>query len=209
MKHLVEGVPSGPVIDARPKSVKSKGGRKTKSLEERFWSKVDRTDLFSCWEWQASTNQGSIGYGQITERVDGKVSFLYAHRVSWVMANGPIPDGSQVLHRCDNPKCCNPAHLYLGTAADNMADKAARGRSRSRLKPEQVLKIVELHGSGWTVKRLARKFNVSESSVTSIIRGKTWAKLTGIQKRHRNGFAPVQSGRVKSSKARDDARVPF
>ena len=209
MKHLIEGVPSGHVIDARPKFVKSNGGRKKKSLEERFWSKVDRSDLFACWEWQASLNQGSLGYGQIFDTQGGKVVQLYSHRTAWTLTRGDIPDGAQVLHRCDNPKCCNPAHLYLGTAADNVADAVARGRTRKNLKPAQVLKIVDLHGKGWTVKRIAKKFDVSENAVTSIIRGKTWSKLTGIQKRHRNGFPPVKSGRVQSSKACDGARVTF
>lgn len=95
---------------------------------ERFWSKVDRGGgPDACWLWTAHKTRG--GYGQL--RVDGHQAT--AHRVSWELAHGPIPPGhgyhgTCVLHRCDNPPCCNPSHLFLGTNADNMADMKAKGR---------------------------------------------------------------------------------
>jgi hypothetical protein len=101
-------------------------------LEERFWEKVAKGD--GCWLWTASL--GSTGYGQICVRDEkGQYRQTKAHRVSWILTNGPIPGGLQVLHKCDNPPCVNPDHLFLGTAIDNMRDMAAKGRHVGTRKP--------------------------------------------------------------------------
>ncbi|KKM18075.1 hypothetical protein LCGC14_1669330 [marine sediment metagenome] len=89
--------------------------------QARFFDKVDRSGT-GCQEWQAGKTKG--GYG--TFQLDGKTQ--YAHRVMWSCSFGDIPDGLQVLHRCDNPSCVNPAHLFLGTHADNMKDMRDKGR---------------------------------------------------------------------------------
>lgn len=88
----------------------------------RFWEKVDQGEADECWPWTASTDR--YGYGQF--HVDGRS--LRAHRVSYELANGAIPEGRLVMHTCDNPPCVNPAHLVLGTAAENMQDKVRKGR---------------------------------------------------------------------------------
>ena len=75
-----------------------------------------------CHEWTKATNRK--GYGRIWS--NGET--VYTHRLAWELSHGWVPDDLQVLHRCDNPPCCNPAHLFLGTNADNMADKVAKGR---------------------------------------------------------------------------------
>jgi len=102
------------------------------SWEERFWSKVSIYWDAECWPWTAGL-MGRMGYGNFS--VGGRNRA--AHRVAWESANGEsIPDGKFVCHRCDNPVCCNPAHLFLGTHADNMRDARTKGRLRGNRRLE-------------------------------------------------------------------------
>lgn len=91
-------------------------------LAERVWSKIDQRDPAECWPWRGwlSDGYGHIDIGSKTHK---------AHRVVWSLVNGPIPRGLVVRHACDNPQCCNPAHLLLGTQLDNIRDRVERGRS--------------------------------------------------------------------------------
>jgi hypothetical protein len=91
------------------------------SLWDRFWSKVEKGP--ECWEWKAGAS--SHGYGGF--KVAGQL--LRAHRVAWELTYGPIPEGMVVCHRCDNPSCVRPDHLFIGTVADNNRDRSAKGRS--------------------------------------------------------------------------------
>jgi hypothetical protein len=91
--------------------------------DERFWAKVDRTG--DCWVWLAGKGRG--GYGRLS-RAGLSPQYRLAHRHSWELAYGPIPDGLHVCHRCDNPPCVNPAHLFLGTDKDNLDDMRSKGR---------------------------------------------------------------------------------
>lgn len=96
--------------------------RKKRPAEDRFWEKVDKTE--NCWLWSASVNNQGYGEIHLGERND----HCYAHRFSWMINKGPIPKGLFVLHRCDNPRCVNPNHLFLGTQKDNLHDAMAKGR---------------------------------------------------------------------------------
>jgi HNH endonuclease len=105
---------------------KGRPARAKRSLEERFWEKVDKRGPDECWEWTGG--RFGPGYGALSrDRESGPAP---AHRLSYEFAYGPIHDGLHVLHRCDNPPCVNPAHLWAGTHDDNMADRHAKGRSR-------------------------------------------------------------------------------
>ncbi|MGW2169160.1 HNH endonuclease signature motif containing protein [Streptomyces sp. NPDC001705] len=111
---------------------------------ELFWPKVQWT-RDGCWEWGASRHRN--GYGQF--HLPGKRHAL-AHRASWLLLFGPIPDGLHVLHRCDNRPCVRPDHLFLGTRVDNMQDMAAKGR-RGRTGPKPSPRCGRGHEPNWYV----------------------------------------------------------
>lgn len=106
-----------------PHVSKPKPTRPTKI--EKFWAKVDKTNLDGCWEWMGCVRSQNR-YGGFSW--NGKAE--YAHRVSYMITYGPIPNSFIVCHKCDNPRCVRPDHLFLGTDADNMHDRDAKGRGR-------------------------------------------------------------------------------
>ena len=165
--------------------------RKRRPLAERFWEKVKKTD--GCWLWAGGTLKS--GYGAIS--AGGRCSrSLRAHRVSYELFFGPIPEGLEVMHTCDTPLCVKPTHLFTGTHADNMADMARKKRSTlgdrnpSRLYPERVAKgeknghaklteekICEIRaavGRGEIQSVLAAQYGVCQANISMIANGKRW-----------------------------------
>lgn len=164
-------------------------------IDARFWPKVDRSGgPAACWPWTAGRNPDGYGNFWMRGRIDK------AHRTAWTLAVGEIPKGLHVLHSCDNPPCCNPAHLWLGTIADNSADKRAKGRAPTgartgaRLHPESVprgsrnglSKLTEGHvremrrryrAGGILYRELAAEFGVSTVTAGLAIRGVTWTHV--------------------------------
>ena len=153
---------------------------KRRSLEDRFWSHVKKGKPDDCWEWTAGKN--SDGYGYIG--VEGKM--VRAHRLSWEIHNGPIPEGMQILHYCDNPGCVNPFHLFLGSNADNVRDKTEKGRQShqygeengyAKLTEQNIHEIRNLLTVGYPQAEIAREYEVSQTTICSINTGECWAWL--------------------------------
>jgi hypothetical protein len=145
--------------------------------QERFWRLVVRGD--GCWEWGAALL--TSGYGRFTySPVRGAKVTDGAHRVAWLLANGPIPDGMFVCHHCDNKRCCRPDHLFLGTPLDNVRDMWAKGRARvygsprRRVVPETVAAIRELSAAGLSNREIARRHGVGAGTVSRIVNGLRW-----------------------------------
>lgn len=147
------------------------------TIKERFLNKVNKTE--TCWNW---TGAGfSNGYGQFREKFNPTG---LAHRASWKIFKGEIPDGLCVLHHCDNRLCVNPDHLFLGTKHDNSQDMISKGRHlfgqrqwASKLTPENVHEIRSLFKDGVSQKELSKKFGVAWSTISKITRAKRWKHL--------------------------------
>lgn len=178
------------------------------STEKKFWSRVNKDGplpdqsnpyyqgLGQCWEWTGIAR--NRGYG--TVQIQGKVTTT--HRKSYELSVGVIPNGMCVLHKCDNKICVNPSHLFIGTFADNNADKMRKGRHKvpygdshpSRLRPERMARgvgnaaaklndkkvrlIRGMRSSGIHFRNIAKKFGVSSRTIVLITQGKTWKHVT-------------------------------
>lgn len=150
----------------------------TAPLVVRFWRYVKKqNDTDACWEWEGKTEY--TGYGRLKH--DGKS--LLAHRVSWTLHNGDIPDGLLVCHKCDNPPCVNPNHLFIGTQKENLADRAAKGRfhptkgdrhGMSKLTEKDVVSVIM---DGRSFDEIASIYGVTRSNIHYIKTAKSWKHL--------------------------------
>ena len=147
-------------------------------FREKFYSKAKKVPS-GCWEWQEGKSRR--GYGVV--HVPG-VGTRRAHRYSFEISRGPIPDGLFVLHHCDNPPCINPDHLFLGTHADNATDKTLKGRQpqgeshgRARLTENDVRAIRAKYGKA-TGKELAAEYGMSLRQIMNIVSRKQWKNVS-------------------------------
>jgi len=138
------------------------------TLASRFWPKVAQHSG-ACWLWCGAKN--GKGYGMLSLQNGRK---LIASRVSWILNQGPIPDGMLVCHRCDTPPCVNPDHLFLGTPADNARDCASKGRGGLKLTPAQVIAIRSSQAGQID---LALQYGVDKSTIRNIRRRTAWRHL--------------------------------
>lgn len=159
-------------------------GPKPRPVEQRLERLIDRSaGQSACWPWIGFRNKS--GYGAIHPEIICGVKAITAHRAAWLLANGVIPDGMCVCHCCDNPPCCNPSHLFLGTRIDNNADRHAKGRTaKGEQKPRSVLTeddVTEMRlayaTDTWTIAELADKFAVVTHAIESALSGRTWAHV--------------------------------
>jgi len=146
------------------------------TAEERFWRYVDCG--MDCWLWLAYKDPN--GYGKF--KYQG--TYKLAHRVSYIIHYGEIPEGMCVLHKCDNPSCVNPLHLFLGTMQDNVNDMIDKGRCcsgekhpNSKRTQQQIDNIRLIYSNGGiSQKSLGDMFGVSSRSISNIVNNKTWIK---------------------------------
>lgn len=182
------------------------------TLEDRFWSKVNKSgpipahkmELGPCWVWTASTS--GAGYGQFWIKGRG---LRGSHTVSWSLMHGPIPDGMDVCHHCDNPPCVRPDHLFLGTRSENMRDMGRKGRggrggakgeqnSHAKLTESQVIEIRTRFAAGELGYVLAAEFGLGFRKLSRIVCGHAWGHVGGP-------IQPWDSPRRKAARERYQA----
>lgn len=153
-----------------------------KNTSQDFWERVDKSRVDGCWEWNGRRHED--GYGEI----DWHGKTKKAHRVAYELTFGSIPQGMNVCHRCDNPPCCNPAHLFLGTQSENIQDMDNKGRRNSKypvhrgekhpfhkLSIAKVSEIRKRYASGEiTQSELGEEYGVDNSCVSRIVRNLAW-----------------------------------
>lgn len=140
--------------------------RRNPAIVSRLQSKVDRRGPDDCWPWLASG--GASGHGQF---VVVKGYPVGAHRMAWIIANDADPRPYQVMHRCDNPPCCNPAHLLLGTHAENLRDASVRGLMPVRIPDSAVIDLRYRVAAGQSVRSVAGDLGIEYSTAKRMVSG--------------------------------------
>jgi len=162
----------------------------------RFWSHVTKTP--TCWIWHGSKNKDNYG----VYSANG-VTYL-AHRLAWLLIKGSIPDGKIIMHSCDNPACCNPEHLSIGTHMDNAIDRLSKNRgakgesiNTAKLTESDVLKIRELFADGVSGLALSVEYDVRPSTIYRISNGEYWQHVGGPRTRRPYNKRPLRSEEMR------------
>lgn len=161
--------------------------RERPTFRERLWAGIARGGPYECWPW--TRNKTPQGYGLIwRSSVQGAGRSVLTHRAVYEDQVGPIPAGLLVCHRCDRPACCNPAHLFVGTAQDNVDDMISKGRNRvgkgpygeshhlAKLSYRAADEIRGAYEEGMSCASLARAYGVAYTAIVQVVRGKTWRR---------------------------------
>lgn len=167
------------------KVVAHRHGKRKKTpqqVEEWLWSRVDIVKS-GCWEWIGPLSHD--GYGAIVVNYNGKKLYR-PHRLSWMICFGEIPHDLRVCHTCDNPKCINPKHLWLGTMKQNTLDSVIKGRAnrakgemtgKSKLSNSQVIEMRKMRDDGKTFEVIGNRFGVTKANARYVCSGRTWRHL--------------------------------
>lgn len=158
--------------------VKNTSIRVTEKLKSKFWPKVQQGSIDECWEWLGVRT--ARGYGRM--RIGDHL--VIAHRISYTIQHGEIPEGLFVCHKCDNPPCCNPAHLFLGTPLENAGDMVRKGRQtrgekhcRAKLTDEQVIEIRQRWAARPTQQQLADEYGISVTVLNRVLYKRAWGHV--------------------------------
>lgn len=150
-------------------------------MPARFWAMVRKDEPHRCWVWTGAKN--AFGYGQTRYVTSSGKAEQKAHRVSWILANGEIPEGRLVLHECDNASCVNPAHLHLGSNKTNADEREARGRQyhpkgtrhyRAKLTERDIVTIRRAVACGAEPVAIAPNYGVTKRCIELIVRRVNW-----------------------------------
>lgn len=156
-------------------------GKPKRDIKERFEEKFEKDEVSGCWNWTASKHKQGYGWFRLNKKMQ------MAHRISYQLYIGSIKEGLLVCHHCDNPRCVNPGHLFLGTDTDNVQDCVKKGRNRygdnagekhglSKLTDEQVSAIRTMWSNGAHGVDLAKEFSVSQANISLIVHHRRWTK---------------------------------
>ncbi|MGI8655448.1 MAG: HNH endonuclease signature motif containing protein [Pyrinomonadaceae bacterium] len=158
------------------------------AVAKRFWRKVDKSNgANACWLWLASGHEA--GYGQFSIRIPfQRRRMVKAHRLAYELTHGMIPTGHVICHRCDNPPCCNPQHLFSATQKQNTEDKYRKGRQNhaigtqitsAKLSNNKVITIRRLYvAGGYTQIRLAEMYGVSDATIRRVVKHQNWEHIS-------------------------------